>query len=166
MNSFIFESNSHALHTDADIASLYFKSLENALKSWNVTFTNCYFSTSSFNNFMKSSNNAKRVYLNQCRLIFDSNLNISGPNYDIRYIEFNCCYGDKGKTMKANVFEKIALAISESSLKDSLSSINIIHPEKHKIKKDMTTILTKDEAIQIMKTHGLGKVSIYLYNSW
>ena len=83
------------------------------------------FTKDSFEQFVKSCSKTARLIFMCCKINLDSDIDLSGPTYNLSYLSFYCCHcqNSNWKT-KSGDFEKIVKAIAQSGLKDSLKTIN------------------------------------------
>ena len=82
-------------------------------------------SKSSFERIMKASCNSNRILFRGCSLGFDSDIDISGPDYKTTYLSFRCTGYHSNWSTNPLRLKKIFQAISLSSLKTSLQTISL-----------------------------------------
>ena len=90
-----------------------------------VFIRNFKLSHSSLENIIKAGCNSDRIVFYWCSLEFDSEIDISGPDYKTTYLSFRFT-GDESKwSSYPSRLKKIIKAISLSSLKTSLQTLDV-----------------------------------------
>ena len=82
-------------------------------------------SNSSFENIIKAACNSDRIVFCFCLLDFDSDIDISGPHYKTTYLSFRGTGNESKWRSNPSRLKRILKAISLSSLKISLQTLDI-----------------------------------------
>ena len=82
-------------------------------------------SKSSLEKVIKTSCNSDRIVVRGCCLNFDSDIDISGPEYKTTYLSFRCTGAQSKWSSSPSRLKKILKAISLSSLKTSLQTLDV-----------------------------------------
>ena len=82
-------------------------------------------SKSSVESVIKAGCNSDRIVFRGCLLGLDSDLDISGPDYKTTYLSFRCTGDYSDWSWNPSRLKRIVKAISLSSLKDSLETLDV-----------------------------------------
>ena len=87
----------------------------------------CYFklSKSSFENVIKAGCNSDRIVFHSCLLDFDSDIDISGPEYKTTYLSFRYTGHYRNWYSSPSRLKRMLKAISLCSLKTSLQTLDV-----------------------------------------
>ena len=82
-------------------------------------------SNSSLEKIIKAGCNSDRIVIGWCSLDFDSDIDISGPEYKTTYLSFRFTGNKSNWSSSPSRLKRILKAISLSSLKTSLQTLDV-----------------------------------------
>ena len=89
-------------------------------------FIECFkLSNSSLQKVIKAACNSDRIVIRWCSLDFDSDIDISGPDYKTTYLSFRWTGNKSNWSSSPSRLKRILKAISLSSLKTSLQTLDV-----------------------------------------